>query len=407
MYTFDGILNRLTLPLTLLLAVGLFASCDDTPIVGGELSPDDVQVHADTVIISNLSLVSSPSFSGNLIYVTTGKVDDPVFGKITATALLRPTIARDAQVDTIGENAVARLSLNISSRYGHESAPGDFQVVEIGRPWRSTSWRYDSIPDFARNPDMSKKVVGEFTLTGTDSITVRLSDEWTRRYREIFHNPSASEKDSLYRADLPGLAIVPAEGTDKMFSIQVSRANLLIQSGDGTIDLIKEISSWAVSLDKEGPNEQVIGTSKPVFNTRGSMLKLDFDFSEEFLGTTNFSRVELVLYEDTLRMKSGVSADFERPGSETLRIFYLEPDQIPYAINIDPRFQTNRRSEDSSYRVNATNLANELISGGGKSRSLYAVIGINDGRFQPTLLSGSAPPHRQPKLLITSISKEQ
>ncbi len=407
MYTFDGILNRLTLPLTLLLAVGLFASCDDTPIVGGELSPDDVQVHADTVIISNLSLVSSPSFSGNLIYVTTGKVDDPVFGKITATALLRPTIARDAQVDTIGENAVARLSLNISSRYGHESAPGDFQVVEIGRPWRSTSWRYDSIPDFARNPDMSKKVVGEFTLTGTDSITVRLSDEWTRRYREIFHNPSASEKDSLYRADLPGLAIVPAEGTDKMFSIQVSRANLLIQSGDGTIDLIKEISSWAVSLDKEGPNEQVIGTSKPVFNTRGSMLKLDFDFSEEFLGTTNFSRVELVLYEDTLRMKSGVSADFERPGSETLRIFYLEPDQIPYAINIDPRFQTNRRSEDSSYRVNATNLANELIRGGGNSRSLYAVIGINDGRFQPTLLSGSAPPHRQPKLLITSISKEQ
>ncbi len=407
MYTFDGILTRLTLPLMLLLAVGLVSSCDDTPIVGGNLSPDDVEVSADTVLISNLSVVSSPSFSGNLPYVTTGRVVDPVFGNVTATALLRPSISREAQADTIGENAVIRLSLNLSDRFGAETAQGDFELVEIGRPWRSSSWRYDSIPDLARNPDLSRKVVGQFTITDADSISVRLSDEWTRKYRDIFINPSATERDSLYRADLPGLAIVPAEGTEKMFSIQVSRARLLIQSGDGMRDLSKEISSWAVSLDNQGSDEGALGTSKPVFNTRGSMLKLDFDFSEEFFGTTNFSRVELVMYDDTLRLKSGIPANYDRPRSQTMLVYFLEPDQINFAITADPRFQATRRTEDSSYRMNLTTLANDQIRTGGDNRSLYAVIGGNDGRFMPGLLSGTENATRQPKLLITSISQQQ
>ncbi len=406
MYTFDGILNRLTLPLMLLLAVGLVSSCDDTPIVGGNLSPDDVMVHSDSLTISGLSVVSSPSFSGNRTYVTTGRVDDPVFGEMMATALLQPSIAKEAEVDTIGENAVARLSLNVSNRYGALSARGDFEVVEIARPWRSSSWRYDSIPALAKNPDMSRKVVGQFTLTGADSVTVRLDEEWTARYRDIFNRRVSDLRDSLYRAEMPGLAILPAEGTEKMFSIEVSRAKLLIQGGDGMRDLSKDISRSAISLEKEVPDEEALGTSKPVFNTRGSMLELDIDFTEEFLGTTNFSRVELVIYEDTVRMKTGVPADFERPRSETMLIYYLRPDQIDFAIAADPRFQATRRAGDSSFRINLTNLANDQLRNGGDDRRLYAVVGGNDGRLFPTLFSGLESPRRQPKLLITSISKE-
>lgn len=406
MYTFDGILNRLTLPLMLLLAVGLVSSCDDTPIVGGNLSPDDVMVHSDSLTISGLSVVSSPSFSGNRTYVTTGRVDDPVFGEMMATALLQPSIAKEAEVDTIGENAVARLSLNVSNRYGALSARGDFEVVEIARPWRSSSWRYDSIPALAKNPDMSRKVVGQFTLTGADSVTVRLDEDWTARYRDIFNRRVSDLRDSLYRAEMPGLAILPAEGTEKMFSIEVSRAKLLIQGGDGMRDLSKDISRSAISLEKEVPDEEALGTSKPVFNTRGSMLELDIDFTEEFLGTTNFSRVELVIYEDTVRMKTGVPADFERPRSETMLIYYLRPDQIDFAIAADPRFQATRRAGDSSFRINLTNLANDQLRNGGDDRRLYAVVGGNDGRLFPTLFSGLESPRRQPKLLITSISKE-
>jgi len=406
MYTFDGILNRLTLPLMLLLAVGLVSSCDDTPIVGGNLSPDDVMVQSDSLLISSLSVVSSPSFSGNRTYVTTGRIEDPVFGKMMATALLQPSIAKEAEVDTIGENAVARLSLNVSSRYGAESARGDFEVVEITRPWRSSSWRYDSIPALAKNPDMSRKVVGQFTITDADSITVRLDEEWTARYRDIFNRRVSDLRDSLYRAQMPGLAIVPAEGAEKMFSVEVSRAKLLIQGGEGMRDLSMDMRRSAVSLEKEMPDEGALGSSKPVFNTRGSMLELDVDFTEEFLGTTNFSRVELVLYEDTVRMKTGVPADFDRPRSETMQVYFLTPEQVSFAIAVDPRFQVTRRTADSSYRVNLTNLANDQLRTGGDDRRLYAVVGANDGRLFPTLFSGLDSPGRQPKLLITSISKE-
>ena len=407
MQTFDGKSNRLTFSVLLFLSAWIVTSCDETPIVGGDFSPDDVIVNADTIKISNLKLASSPSFSGNLSYVTTGAVNDPVFGEIRTTALLRPGIVRAAQVDTIGENPSARLTLDISNRYGSTAIPAVYNIVELGRPWRSTSWRYDSIPDLAKNPDLSDKVIGQFTLTEDDSISVRLSDDWAIRYREIFLMPVSSERDSLYRFDMPGLAIVPAPGTDMMFSVQPSRSRLVISSGDGLRDLSKEMNSWAVSMERKETGPLAQGSSKPVFNTMTSMLEIDIDLSKEFLGTTNFSRVEMVIYDDTLGMQQGTPPDYVRPRSETIRIFLLEPDQLFYSISADPRFQANRREEDSSYRIPLTSFANERLRSGASTRKFYAITGGNDGRILPALLSGPDDPHRQPKLLITSISRQQ
>lgn len=406
MHTFDGKSNRLTFSVLLFLLAWIVTSCDETPIVGGDFSPDDVMVNADTIAISNLSLASSPSFSGNLSYVTAGAVNDPVFGEITTVALLRPRIVREAQVDTIGENPSARLTLDISNRYGSTTIPAVYHIVELARPWRSTSWRYDSIPDLAKNPDLSEKIIGQFTLTEEDSISVRLDDDWARRYREIFLMPVSSERDSLYRVDLPGLAIVPAAGTDMMFSVQPSRSRLVIASGGGLRDVTSEMNSWAVSKERKETDSHV-RSSMPVFNTMTSMLEIDINFSEEFLGTTNFSRVEMVIYDDTLGMQQGTPPDFVRPRSETIIIFLLEPDQLFYSIAADPRFQANRREEDSSFRVPLTSFANERIRSGASTRKFYAITGSNDGRILPALLAGPEDAHRHPRLLITSISRSQ
>ncbi len=105
---------------------------------------------------------------------------------------------------------------------------------------------------------------------------------------------------------------------------------------------------------------------------------------------------------------TGVDPQFVRPGVETMRLFYLEPDEINYSINVEPRFQSNRLEVDSSYRLNLTNLALEQMQNSSDSRKLYAVIGSNDGRVMPALISGpDDPTERQPKILITSISQEQ
>jgi hypothetical protein len=403
MHTFDGHSLRLTFSLLLLLSAGLISACDDKTVVGGNLSPDDVVVNADTIVINDINVVKSPAFSGNRTFFTTGVFEDPLFGKLSATALIRPSIAFVSETDTIGSDQVSYLSLNIDNIYGSDSEPVDFEIVEIGRRWRSTSWRYDSIPDLTSN------VVGQFTVTGPDSVTVRLNDDWTSRYIEIFQMSAGSQRDSLYRTELPGLAIVPVEGAaGKMFSVEAARARLLIEQNGELPDLVKGMSNWAVSFSAEGFDETAAGTSKLIYNTMGSMLELDLELTEEFLGTNNFSRVELVMYEDTIRMAAGIGPDaqFVRPRPQTMRMFYLDADQINYSITSEPRFQVNRRTSDNSYRVNLTGFTQERLINLSDPRKLYILVGSNDGRIIPMLLSGPDDPNRQPKILITSISQE-
>lgn len=399
MQTFDGIPNRLLPFIVLLLTAWSLSACDDSTIVGGNLSPDDALVNADTVVISNISMVSSPAFSGNRPFFTSGSVNDPVFGDIKATALLRPSITK-ASGDSIGENDIAYFTLNAAHIFGDTLESATFHVVEVDRHWRSTSWRYDSIPD------LSDRIVTTFQVAGADSISEPMNADWLSRYREIFLTESAAVRDSLYRADMPGLAIVPAEDHGKMFSAEGARTRIVFHSATDT--LTKGMNAWAVSLETESPDDEQFGTSKLVNNTFGSMIKLDFEISEEMLGTNSFSQVQLVLYEDTVRMDSGLPANYQRPRSATTRLYYLEPDQINYAITVDPRFQSNRNDDDGSYRFNLTNLAyDRLHASSSDSRRLYVLHSINDGRYLPKLFGSPDDPARQPKILITSISQEQ
>ncbi len=401
MYTFDGRFTRLTFSLILLLAVWFLPACDDTPVVGGNLSPDDVNVDADTLFVDNISVVSSPSFSGNRPFVTAGYVNDPVFGELEATAMIRPSISRQ-QEDFISDDAQAFIGFEVDHIYGSTSESAEFQIVEIDRRWRSTTWRYDSIPA------LSDRVVADFTVTDTDSLNIQLPDEWLDKYREIFHNTSSSERDSLYRSDMPGLAIIPAGGSDKLFSIGMVDARLIINNHDEDLDdLEKSFSSWAVSVQTEIDADQDEEGSVTLLNTMGAMLEIDFPVTEEFLGTSNFSRLELVIYEDTLSMDTDIHGDFVRPRSQTSRLYYLEPEDLNLAVAVDPVLQANRRSEDSSHRYNLTNFATDRIHGSSSTRKLYLAYGFNDGRVIPMKFGAADNPEFRPRLLITSISQQQ
>ncbi|MEX0680562.1 MAG: hypothetical protein WD097_04200 [Balneolales bacterium] len=352
---------------------------------------------ADTILLDSVSLVRSPAFSGNLFYFTTGSFDDPVFGSIEAIALLRPSITKQPE-DTIGENSTAFLKLNISNIYGHLSDASEFHVVELTRPWRASSWRYDSIPELGTN------IVGQFTVQGSDTLNIKLSDDWTNRYRDFYFQEPTELRDSLYRNEMPGLAIIPMHDNGKLFSVNGDEATIIFQSAADTGAVEQDIGSWAVSFSTELEDGEAFGTSQIVYNTFESIMKLDFEITEELLGSNNLSRVELVLYKDTVGMDTG--GQFSRPRSETARIYYLMSHDVNYAITTDPRFQANMREDDSSYRINLTNFAHERLFGSSDDRRLYVVIGANDGRILPTLLGGPNDPTRQPKLLITSIETE-
>ena len=393
----DGYTFRPALLLLLITTLWFLPACDDTPIVGEGLSPDDVKVEPDTVYLSDISKVSAPSFSGNRPFVSSGQIEDPLFGNTEAWALLKPAISR-ADGDTIVENPQAHLRLNIDNIHG--TGTGHFEIVEIDRSWRSSSWRYDSIPD------LSDRVVAEFTVDGPDSLKkVPLQDQaWINEYRSIFLEEPASVRDSLYSSRMSGLAIVASPGTNMIFSAQMQDTRLVFENPESdTLHLEKNISSWAISLDSDIGPEQDLEHGVALLNTMGSMLKLDFSFTEDFLGAEMFSRMELVLYEDTLAMQAqGIS----RPRSETSRLFFLEEEDLDFAIASDPLRQVNRDESDHSYRFNITNFATDRIYGAPATGHLYVAYGFNDGRILPMLFGDAESSEFRPRILINRVSQE-
>ncbi|MDG5766947.1 hypothetical protein QA596_05670 [Balneolales bacterium ANBcel1] len=402
MYTFGGHASRLAPPLFLILMVWLLPGCDDTPVVGDRHSPDDVRIVADTIFIESTAVVSTPSFSGNRPYVTAGHYDDPVFGNIHATALMRPSISRQTG-DTIVANARARVRFNIDHHYGVEGESAEFALVEVDRPWRSSSWRYDSIPN------LSDRVIARFTVSGSDSVDVPIENqEWINAYRSIFLQTSATVRDSLYRANMPGLALVASGGADKLISTEMQNFRFVFEHPENdTLNLEKIASGWAVSLDTDIGPGQVTDNGVALLNTQRAMLMLDIPFTEDYLGTDMFSRLELVVYEDTLAMQAGTHPNLTRPRSETSRLFFLESDDLDFAITRDPVTQVNRRSEDQSYRFNLTNFATDRLYGSPAERRLYLSYGFNDGRVLPMLFGNTDNPDIRPRIIITRVSQEQ
>lgn len=395
MVTHDGKYFRLALLLLFAGVMGMVSACKDEPVVGSRLAPEDPVLSADSIAIPGLSVVSNPSFSGRLTYFTAGKVNDPVFGEIEAMAIIRPSVLRNVATDSIAESAEASLVFRAQHLFGEESTPGHFKVVELERSWRSSSWRYDSIPALGNN------VVGEFTVEREDSVTVPLSNEWLQRYRDIFLIESAAERDSVYMAEMPGLAIVAANGGGKLFSAEGLETGLLILQNDEEVtDFEQTITAWAVSLISGIPDDVDAGDSLPVINTLGSLIEMEIAFTEEFLGSKSFARMELVLHEDVEALEE---VPFVRPRPQTMLIYILNEGEIDYALNVDPTFAANKDETDHSFRLNLTSYADEMLHGGRVSNKFYIAIGSNDGRILPTLINGPSHSDLQPQLLITSI----
>lgn len=413
MFTPDGSFNRLLVLPGVLLTAFLLFSCNDTPTAGGVLAPDDPAIKTDTIYIDSISMVSSPAFSGNLTYVTTGKLQDPLFGKTEATALLRPSI-RITPEDTLAQNAKATLLLPASSLYG-EQTDASYKIVEIGRRWRSSSWRFDSIPD------LSEKVVKEFTYTGEDTLRLALEKDWIENYRKILLESSEDGRISLQN-DLGfyGIAIVSADdpiaGGGQLLSIGASGVKIIFEdngneNGDESKVLERTMSGWAVSANTEQDKDSVFNGSIPLLNTFGSMMKIDYlSIAEELKNQADslklrYSKIELALFEDSNQMQAG-NGGFERIIPEALRSYRLTDDQPNYAITMEPII-TNRRDEDRSYRINLTGMIRDYIYNGNDRRQLYLVPGVNDGRILPLLLYGPGDPDKQPALYITGVEHKQ
>lgn len=393
--------------------------CKDSGSVGGSFPGAGAEVQIDTLELVELQADTLSAISGGLSNFSIGRFQDPVFGDMTATGLVKPnlpivdtsyTIASDTRMQL-------RLAVNKDAIYGDTLAAGEFDVVELANVFRGNQVNIDD------EVQTTASTVGSFTVTNEDTISVELSSSWIQKYAEFFNDTSAT-KDSVYTRQFPGLAIVP-QNSAKILPINPGGSSFLAtgleiaEDADSTVSdsLSIGLSQWAFTLDRTNVTETDPGTSI-IHNTLERVQWFKFDFSRENLGAQNIAQVKLVFYRDnTVLNMSPLGPNEVRRTDGNLRLHLVEGDELPQSIDpgtpfrLPPPFPPETgfyQEDDGAYYIDITNavLSRELEELAPEDR-YYMTFGQNDGTIRSTIFFNTrAGTSNSPKVIVTSTKTE-
>ena len=343
-------------------------------------------------------------FSGRLSYFSAGKFNDPLFGDMEATGLIKPALP--AAGDTLEPGAVMKLRLRVDQQliYGDSAAVSEFDLVEIGQVWRGKAWNIDEPVALS-----GEGPVGSFSVGTEDSVDVTLSDTWYQEYRSFFENEAAN-RDSLYRIEFAGLAVVPRDSS-KIIPVRVQESRFIIQNpNEDTLSVAP--ADWAYSLQRANQGS-VPSETFPFHSTLERVISFDNGLTREDLGTVNISKVELVLYEDTERLSTSmdqVALSAGRPEFNLVRLHLIEPGGAP--VNLDPGAPLLNglyNEDDGTFRINLTNFVNGvLLDGLPSDLKFFVTLESNNGIVRSSLIfNKEAARLQRPKLIVTSVQNEE
>ncbi len=213
----------LALPLSFLLF-----SCEEPTDIGLNVQPDSqVGVHFLDVkpIKSNTVLLDSIVTSGtnSLLSHLAGYVEDPVFGKITATAYSELRL-RDAgfEVGQVGVIDTVLLKVAYVGAYGNTDVPVKLEIRELTEHIGDTMYAYQTTPYGA-------STLGTLTFTPSDykptsSKRVLLNALLDPAFGQRILNAPLSSHDA-FREEIKGIAIVPVitEGSKSIANFAFDR----------------------------------------------------------------------------------------------------------------------------------------------------------------------------------------
>jgi hypothetical protein len=415
--------SRFSIAAFLLLTAIMVGGCDSSGSVGEGLGPDEDSVNKTVLNLESLETVSSNTFSGRLQRSPMGYFEDPLYGTINAVALLKPTISR-AQVDTIREGDTMSLKMHFSTvSNGVEGGVSNFEIYEVGELWRGNQLRYNSeiSVDFANK-------VGEFQLTDEDSIEVELSDDWVQKLRVIFDAPTA-ERDSLYRSEFTGLAIVPSETNQRIHYLRHSQEDeddssvtrFLVYSdppdengengdngdenGDDEGPVIRTLGllDWGSSVVRSNEPESTDGI---VLHNSERVLRVEVNIPKEELNTRNIVNAKLIfgLRTDVELANPGII----RPPVESIRghSFNPVPNDLTSELFINtPRFNASIDEDVNTFRLDVTQYVLNEVYGDGDEGSIFVSLqAINGFLYSAHLFDETAAEEAmRPRIVITSV----
>lgn len=381
-------------------------SCENPGSVGSGLSDSRGEVVTDTVFVDGMETVNTTTYSGNLSFFAMGKYEDQLFGTMTATGYMKPTLP--GADNTVSENATIQMRLLFENEnvYGDTLSDQQYSLYEINELWRGTALKIND--DLATDAKL-----GEFSISTDDSLDINLNEinqDWVDRYIQ-FANTDTTNRDSLYKNGMYGLAVVP-ENANKIVPLTVGETRFTIQNPLADTFRVST-SEWGYTLNRD-TNTSFPQGSVPLYNTYEQILNFgDLGIEDLEVETSGLSRAELVLYENTSTMEQTLESEpfsVIRPHPPTAYLQYADPANLPE--NIDPGVPVDNvtkipgvyNENDGSYRFDITQLVgNKLRDGLPGGREFYITF-PNDGTIKPSLIysdGSQVPTSKRPKIVIT------
>ncbi|MBN2731086.1 MAG: hypothetical protein JXR26_01530 [Balneolaceae bacterium] len=405
-------IGTLIFSIIVLLQVG---GCKDSGSVGSSFPGSGADVQVDTLELSQLQGDTLSAISGSLNLFSTGRYQDPVFGDISATALIRPDLEAKDTTRSIDADTRMQLRLAISKDdvYGDTLAAQQYDVVELANIFRGNEINIDDDVQTTGAP------VGSFTVTNEDTVTVDLSSSWVQKYG-AFYNDTTSTRDSSYVRQFPGLAIVP-QNSAKIIAINPGESKILAtnlnisEAADSTVSdsLSINFEEWAFTADRTNVTAPDPG-SQIIHNTLERVFRFNFDFSRENLGARNISQVKLVFYRDnTLLNSSPLGTNVVRPTQGSLRLHLVEGDELPQSIDPGnalglPTGTGFYQSDDGAYYIDITgDILGRFLENVSSDQTFYVTFSRNNGALRSSIIfNDQAGSVNSPKVIITSTKTE-
>jgi hypothetical protein len=381
------------------------AGCESPGSVGSDLGESKADVVIDTLSGSNFTNMGTRSFnfySGDFQFISAGQFDDPLYGNLKATALIKPTLPIVAE-DSLTPNSQMsmRLSFDGSRVYGDSLANQTFDVYEIDELWRSESFKiYDDIQlDEANGP------ITSFTLGAEDSLDVPLPDEWVDTYQAYSDTTNA---DSLYERDVFGLALVPTSESNKIIAANIgtTRFSVINPVDEDTFEVNSD--RWAYMLER-GSGSTLPQGSVALHSTNEQIVNFNLDLSSLDIQATDVAKAELVFYQNTDLMDQSlqsVSPSAGRPEVQVAQLHLVNSEQLPDNITPgNPIANGIYSTDDEAFHFSFTSQIQNLLTGDGVPEGNEFLITLNpNGIIRSSVIyTNEAPADKQPKLIITSL----
>jgi hypothetical protein len=331
---------------------------------------------------------------------------------VTSSSLLKPSITQ-SQIENFSGAYSLKLMLEFNpDRYGDATTTSQYNVYEINERWRGEEIQYNEPVSFDQST-----LIGSFQVGNEDSVKVEFSASFTQKYREFF-NDTTAQRDSTYRFEFPGIAIVPSDQNRKIDFLRHQPAVSDTSTTPVTRFLVENQSdSLIATMPTLDRGNSMTRTDLPemsdgliLHNTMENILNVNVDIPTEDFQGREVVNAQLIFNADTSPADMA-PMNFERLDSEFLRGHIFDTDPVSLHSEIFARQASvgaTLDEEENVYRVTLTQYIIDKIYGDGESTPpLYITNQGNNGLYVSTKLFGpDAPENLRPRLIITTLNPD-